>query len=241
MPARSSKLPPDVLWDDAMRRYAPYLLSLILCGCSTPEVVPDAPKSSAPAAAPPAAVDKPDDAPKATVGQPAPDFDLPTLDGGRESLSKYKGKIVVLEWFNPDCPFVKQSHTEGTLKGMAAKHPDVVWLAINSNKPGSQGSSQETNEAGRKNYGITYPVLFDADGRVGQAYGATNTPHMYVIDEAGVLRYAGALDNTKGGDVEDVDTLQNYVADAIAAVKAKTEVAVKETQAWGCTVKYASR
>jgi peroxiredoxin len=185
----------------------------------------------------------PADAPNgtATLGAKAPDFALPALDGGKVRLSDFKGKVVVLEWFNPDCPFVRQSHTEGTLKGLAAKYKadGVVWLAINSNAPGSQGSDEARNREGREKFGIDYPILLDREGRVGRAYGAERTPHMYVVAPDGTLVYRGAIDNSKGGDIEDVEgTLVNYVADALAALKDGRKVSAADTTAWGCTVKY---
>src|SRR5690606_13798787 len=132
---------------------------------------------------------------KAVLGAEAPDFELTSLDGEKVKLSDYRGKTVVLEWFNPQCPFVKQSHTEGTLKGMAKRYRDdgVVWLAINSNKAGSQGASVEAMKEGRESFGIDYPILLDPDGTVGKAYGAKHTPHMYVIHPDGRLVYRGAL------------------------------------------------
>ena len=129
---------------------------------------------------------------------------------------------------------------KGELKGMAARYQKdgVVWLAINSNAPGKQGSDPEVNREGQKTFGMSYPIAVDEDGRVGKAYGAERTPHMYVIDPKGILVYRGAIDNTRGGDAEDVPKVINYVADAIADVRADKPVREQETEAWGCTVKY---
>jgi peroxiredoxin len=178
----------------------------------------------------------------AELGKAAPDFALVGLDGSQVRLSEHKGKIVVLEWFNPECPFVKQSHTEGELKGMAARYKEqgVVWLAVNSNADGKQGAGADENREGKEKFAMDYPVLFDKDGKVGRAYGAERTPHMYVIDDKGVLVYRGAIDNTKGGDADDVEKVVNYVADAIADVKAGKPVRQTQTEAWGCTVKYSN-
>ena len=177
----------------------------------------------------------------AVLGRAAPDFTLTDLEGKSHKLSDYEGKTVVLEWFNPDCPFVRQSHTEGTLKGMADKFvgDDVVWLAINSNAEGMQGHGKAANEAGRERYGIEHPILLDPNGAVGKAYGAKRTPHMYVIAPGGKLVYRGAIDNSKGGDLEDVPEVENYVAKTIELVKAGQPVDMGEVPAWGCTVKYA--
>ena len=226
----------------SMRAPTGLLLSLFLVmSCAKHEAQTGSPTSPVPDAPTTETTVAPAAPTKAEVGQPAPDFTLTSLAGTSVSLSQHKGKIVVLEWFNPDCPFVRQSHTEGSLKGLAAKHQgEVVWLAINSNAAGKQGHSREANEAGKQRYGIDYPILLDPDGHVGHMYGAERTPHMYVIDAAGVLVYAGAIDNTSGGDVEDTPKLTNHVVDAIAALKAKEPVATSKTEAWGCTVKYAN-
>ncbi|MEM1034120.1 MAG: thioredoxin family protein [Myxococcota bacterium] len=178
----------------------------------------------------------------AVLGQAAPDFTLTDLDGKTHRLADYRGKTVVLEWFNPDCPFVRQSHTEGTLKGLAQTMvgDDLVWLAVNSGAPGKQGHGREANQAGRTRYGIDHPILLDPSGAVGKAYGAKRTPHMYVIDPTGKLVYRGAIDNSKGGDLEDVSEVENYVAKTVTLVRAGQSVDLGETPAWGCTVKYAN-
>lgn len=214
------------------------LLASVACNKSTapePSTTPTATEST-PATAPTTSAPET----HAVLGQPAPDFSLTDLEGKTHELSAYKGKTVVLEWFNPDCPFVNQSHTEGTLKGMAKNFigDDLVWLAINSNAEGMQGHGKAANEAGRDRYGITYPILLDPTGEVGRAYGAKRTPHMYVIDPTGKLVYRGAIDNSKGGDLEDVPEVENYVAKTIELVKAKQPVDMGEVPAWGCTVKY---
>lgn len=233
-----------------MRMRIPSMLALVLTiGCNQPDATPAAPTTAQPD---PAATEgaSPDTKPaamkpitgKAEIGKPAPDFELTGLDGAKVKLSDHKGKIVVLEWFNPDCPFVRQAHGIGSLKGMAAKHADVVWVAVNSNAAGKQGNGDDTNRAGKEKFGITYPIVYDPDGSVGKAYGATNTPQMYVIDKEGVLAYAGALDNTRSGDPEDADPeLINYVADALEDVTAGRPVRTSQTKAWGCSVKYASK
>lgn len=179
----------------------------------------------------------------ARIGAPAPDFELPSLDGGKVKLSDHKGKIVVLEWFNPDCPFVKKSHLEGSLRGLGARivSDGVVWLAINSASSGKQGHGDEANREGKERYGIGYPILLDGEGKVGRAYGAERTPHMYVIDAQGVLVYRGAIDNSGGGDLDDATPkLINYVSDALEAVREKRRPTQAETKAWGCSVKYAN-
>ena len=170
-----------------------------------------------------------------------PDFTLTDIDGKSVKLSDHKGKTVVLEWFNPECPFVKRNHGEGSLKGLAKKlnGKNVVFLAINSGAAGKQGADAEANRAGRDRFGIDYPILLDAGGQVGKAYGATATPHMFVIDPSGVLVYRGAIDYAPDGEADE-GVLKNHVEAAIADLEAKRPVATPETKAYGCSVKYGS-
>ncbi|MBW2529800.1 MAG: thioredoxin family protein [Deltaproteobacteria bacterium] len=181
---------------------------------------------------------------QAALGRAAPNFSLPALGGGTVRLSEHRGKVVVLEWFNPDCPFVKQAHSrEQQLRGLAARYgaDGVVWLAINSGAPGKQGHGAAANERGKQSFGIEYPVLLDESGAVGRQYGALRTPHLYVIDPAGTLVYRGALDNTRGGDLEDAEpSFVNYVTAALADLAAGRAVATPETEPYGCSVKYAN-
>jgi len=180
-----------------------------------------------------------DEQPKAAVGSPAPNFTLTDLAGAQHELASYKGKVVVLEWFNPDCPFVvKHHHHNKTMQETYAayKDKDVVWLAINSGAPGKQGHGVERNQRAVTEYGIEYPILLDEAGEVGHRYGATNTPHMYVIAAQGVLRYAGAIDDNRSARTPGE---LNYVRAALDAILAGQEVANPETRAYGCGVKYA--
>ena len=181
----------------------------------------------------------------AAVGSPAPDFTLKDLDGKPVKLSDYKGKLVVLEWFNPGCPFVKPAHTKGSLKDTAARHSKngVVWLAVNSGSPGKQGAGADTNREAKKSFGLDHPVLLDESGQAGKAYGATNTPHMFVIDKAGTLVYAGAIDNSPDGEGASPTggKLVNYVDAAIEDLAAGRAVRTPQTKAYGCSVKYASK
>jgi len=178
----------------------------------------------------------------ATVGAAAPDFTLKDLDGKQVKLSDYKGKVVVLEWFNPGCPFVKAAHTKGSLKDTAQRQTKngVVWLAINSGAPGKQGAGVDTNREGKKTFGLDHPVLLDESGQAGRAYGATNTPHMFVIDKNGTLVYAGAIDNSPDGEGASPTggKLINYVDAALEDVAAGRPVKTSNTKAYGCSVKY---
>ncbi|HXX29446.1 MAG TPA: redoxin domain-containing protein, partial [Myxococcaceae bacterium] len=126
------------------------------------------------------------------VGQPAPTFALPDESGLQHSLTQYRGKVVVLEWTNPECPFVQRHYTSKTMqKTLAALGKQVVWLAIDS----TYSNTPEKSAAWKKEQGFPYPVLQDPSGAVGHAYGAKTTPHMFVIDEQGMVRYAGAIDD----------------------------------------------
>ena len=186
------------------------------------------------------------DAPKATaaVGKPAPDFKLKDLGGKDVSLSSFKSKVVVLEWFNPGCPFVKKSHAQGSLVDTAQRHArsGVVWLAINSSGPGKQGADVAMNTEAVKTWSLAHPVLRDEAGTAGKAYGATNTPHMFVIDKNGVLVYAGAIDNSPDGEGKSPqgDKLINYVDAALEDLAGGKPVRTPATKAYGCSVKYAS-
>jgi len=199
-------------------------------------------KSSAegPAAAPAPLAGTAVEPPLAATGAPAPDFTLPDLDGKPITLSALRGKMVVLEWYNPDCPFVREQHTTGPLKTMAADYAKkgVVWLAINSGAPGKQGHGVERNRASLTEYGLSHPVLIDESGKVGKLYQARTTPHMVVITPEGTLAYMGAIDNAPMGRVPD-GGLVNYVDEAMQDLAAGRAVRTTVTKGYGCSVKYA--
>jgi peroxiredoxin len=172
----------------------------------------------------------------AKIGAAAPDFKLTDTAGKAVSLADYKGKVVVLEWFNPGCPVVQMHYKAGTsanlVKEFGAK--GVVFLCINSGAPGNQGHGTEANSNAKKDWKMEQSILLDESGTVGKAYGAKTTPHCFVIDKDGKLAYAGAIDNGNGGKVGD----KNYVREALTAVLAGKPVATTETKAYGCSVKY---
>jgi peroxiredoxin len=180
-----------------------------------------------------------DDKPVAAkIGDKAPDFTLTGIDGKQVSLKDYAGKIVVLEWVNPGCPVCKGAHTDGRIPGMVKelKELGAVHLAINS----TATTTAEENAEALKKYGIEYPVLLDNDGKVGHAYGAKTTPHMYVIDTEGVLRFNGGLDNGgPQGKAKEGETLVNYAVQAVTQIKAGETVSPTESKPYGCSVKYA--
>ena len=180
----------------------------------------------------------------AEPGAPAPDFTLKDLDGKAVHLADLKGKVVVLEWFNPGCPFVKRSHTVGSLVDTAKRHAKegVVWLAINSGAPGKEGNALAMNTEAAKTWSMTHPILRDESGAVGKAYGATNTPNMFVIDKTGTVVYGGAIDNSPDGEGQSPQggKLVNYVDAALADVAAGRAVQTAVTKPYGCSVKYGS-
>ncbi len=210
-------------------------LALGACGGPTTEAS-EMPSTAAQPAGPGSANDSTAPAPT----NPAPEFSLKDLDGTEWTLSAQRGKTVVLEWFNPGCPFVKYAHGEGPLKDMAKKEMErgVVWWSINSGAPGKQGHGVETNLKARKEWAMAGPILLDESGGVGQLYQAKTTPNMVVIDTAGSIVYRGALDNAPLGKAPG-EGYVNYVEAALAALAAGEPIEVAETQSYGCSVKYA--
>jgi peroxiredoxin len=170
------------------------------------------------------------------VARKAPDFTLNSFDGKTISLSDYKDKIVVLEWFNYECPFVLRHYgSTPTMIGLANKYKDknVVWLAINS----TSYATPEVNIEFAEKRKFPYPILDDRSGKVGRAYGAMTTPHMYVIDTMGSIAYQGAIDNDERGRKRQ--GVVNYVDKALAELTGDKEVTTTDTMPYGCTVKYA--
>lgn len=177
-----------------------------------------------------------------TAGEKAPMFTLKDTQGKEHSLkdvlAKDTTKAVVIEWFNPDCPFVVKHHkNHTTMKDLAKEYAQqgVVWMAINSGAPGLQGAGVERNTKAIEEFKIEYPVLMDMDGKVGGLYGAKRTPEMFVIAKDGTIVYHGAIDSDRSArNLGEI----NYVKDALKAHLAGETVAVQRTQAYGCTVKY---
>ena len=182
-------------------------------------------------------------APQAKVGTPAPAFSLPATGGASQSLAELRGKVVVLEWTNHECPYVRKHYESGNMQALQreATGQGVVWLSIISSAPGTQGyvTAPEADKLTTGRKAAPSAVLLDPAGAVGRAYGATNTPHMYVIDKAGTLAYAGAIDDRPTSRQSDVPGAHNYVRAALASVAAGEPVKTPVTRAYGCTVKYA--
>jgi peroxiredoxin len=174
-------------------------------------------------------------APAAAIGAPAPGFALEDQTGKRVSLADCAGKIVVLEWINPDCPFVQRHARAKTMLTLAEKYAakGVVWLGINS----SNYANRDTNAKWVADNGLPYPVLDDHAGEVGRSYGAKTTPHMFVIDTQGKLVYAGGIDDDPGGSKGSSAT--NYVDRALDELLSGKPVSTPQSKSYGCSVKYA--
>ena len=183
------------------------------------------------------------DAPqKAAIDKPAPDFTLTDINGEKHTLSSYQGKFVVLEWNNWDCPFVKKHYKSNNMQGLQNRYSEkgVVWLTICSSGPGKQGYYDAKDHEKRfvevKSGASAY--LTDTEGLVGRLYGAKTTPHMFVVDPGGVLIYAGAIDDKKSTNPDDVKGANNYVEASLDAAMSGKPVKTKTSTPYGCSVKY---
>ncbi len=177
------------------------------------------------------------------TGEMAPALTLTDSEGNTHSLEDFAGKTVILEWTNKDCPFVRKFYDEGHMQGWQKDYTakeDVVWLTIASSAPGKQGhlTPEGWNDLIEKQDSHASAVLLDEDGTVGQAYAAKTTPHIYVIDGEGTLRYQGAIDSIRSAKASDISSATNYLAEAVEAVLAGEEVAEPTTTPYGCGVKY---
>jgi peroxiredoxin len=178
------------------------------------------------------------------VGQAAPAFTLTDTKGTSHNLADFKGKVVVLEWTNPECPFVVKHYSQGHMQALQKETTakGVVWLSICSSAPGKQGqmSPADWNKTiTDKNIAAT-AVLLDESGKVGKLYDAKTTPHMFVINKDGVLVYAGAIDSVKSTDAADIAKATNHVKVAVDEVLAGKPVSTSSTTPYGCSVKYVS-
>lgn len=168
----------------------------------------------------------------------APDFTLKDHTGKEYKLSEYRGKVVVLEWFNYECPFCMEHYEKSTaMVDLASKYASkgVQWLAINS----TSHQTTEANKAFIEKYNLPFPILDDRDGTVGRLYSATRTPEMFVIDKDGKIVYAGAIDNAPLGKVIDGGEKIDYVEKALDELLAGKKISVSKVKPYGCTVKYA--
>jgi peroxiredoxin len=179
----------------------------------------------------------------AKIGAPAPAFQAVDADGKTRSLSEFAGKTVILEWTNHDCPYVRKHYNSATMqtlqKDMAKE--GVVWLSVISSPPGEQGhvDGAGAKELSAKRNAAPAAVLLDPNSRVARAYGATVTPHMYVVDPRGTLAYMGAIDDKPSASAASLTGAKSYVRQAVAELKAGKPVSEASTRAYGCAVKYA--
>lgn len=176
------------------------------------------------------------------VGTNAPDFSLTDAKGKTQSVSQYKGKYVVLEWFNPECPFVKKHYGSGNMQKLQEEFTakGVVWLSIDSSAPGLEGHLTADQANAKMTEWKTKQTAFvlDPDGKAGQAYGAKNTPHMFVINPEGKIVYEGAIDSKASANPSDIPNATNYVKVALEESLAGKTVSNANTKPYGCSVKY---
>ena len=185
-----------------------------------------------------------DPASQARIGAPAPGFSLTDSNGKSVSLADFKGKTVVLEWTNHDCPYVRKHYGGNNMQSMQKKWTGqgVVWLTLISSRPGSEGyvTAQEANKLTADRGAAPSAVLFDPKGSVGRAYGAQTTPHMYVITGDGKLAFMGGIDDKPSTRLEDLKTAKNFVDQALGEVTQGKPVSVTTARPYGCSIKYSS-
>lgn len=176
------------------------------------------------------------------VGKAAPDFTGVDSNGKQHSLSQYKGKTVVLEWTNHDCPYVKKHYNSGNMQKLQkdATANDIVWLSIISSKPGKQGhvSSKQANQLTQSRNAAPTAVILDESSEIGMLYGAKTTPHMYIVDKSGQLVYMGGIDDNPSKNEDDIPTSKNYVSAGLDALAAGKSIENSITRPYGCSVKY---
>jgi peroxiredoxin len=176
------------------------------------------------------------------IGRPAPDFSATDSKGQSQTLSRYRGKTVVLEWTNADCPYTRKHYTSGNMQSLQAlaQKDGVVWLSVISSAPGKQGyvNGPAADALTQSRGAFPTAVLLDPSGKVGRLYGAKTTPHMFVIDKNGALQYMGGIDSISTADVSDIPNAEPYLKEAMLAVAQGSPVAHAVTRPYGCSVKY---
>lgn len=178
----------------------------------------------------------------AKVGEKAPDFKVADMNGKVHQLSDYKGKYVVLEWTNEGCPFVKKHYESHNMQKLQKEYTSkgVIWLTVASSVKGKQGHwTPEQAKAKAKEWGIaSTAILLDGDAKMGKAYGAKVTPHMFIINPEGVLVYNGAIDSNDSTDPKDIATATNYVDEALKSSMKGEPIKVSTSKPYGCGVKF---
>ena len=179
----------------------------------------------------------------AEPGDAAPAFTVKNVKGEEVSLAKQKGKVVVLEWVNYECPFVKKHYGSGNIPKLQEKYTgkDVVWITVNSAAEGEQGylAASDLADRSKKEGNKATEIVLDTDGTVGKAYGAKTTPELVVIDKEGKIAYQGAIDSKATTEVGDIETADSYISMALDSVLAGKTVDKAKTKPYGCGVKYA--
>ena len=178
------------------------------------------------------------------VGSAAPDFSAPDSNGKTQSLSEYKGKYVVLEWFNPECPFVKKHYGSDNMQKLQTEYTGkgVVWLTIDSNAPGTEGnlSADQAKKIMDSWKTKMTALVLDPESKIAKAYGAKNTPNMVVISPEGKIVYEGAIDSKATPNPADIPSSTNYVKAALDEALAGKTISNTQTKPYGCSVKYKS-
>ncbi|MEO1020038.1 MAG: redoxin domain-containing protein [Pseudomonadota bacterium] len=177
------------------------------------------------------------------IGVAAPAFSGTTSKGETLSLEEFRGQTVVLEWTNHGCPYVQKHYGTGNMQALQKQATDdgVVWLSVISSRPGSQGyvEGAEADQLTVEREAAPTQVVLDPEGDIGRLYGATNTPHMYIVDAGGMLVYKGGIDDKPSARWSDVETAHNYVGAALGELAAGGVISEPVTRAYGCSVKYA--
>ncbi|WP_413561439.1 redoxin domain-containing protein [Bdellovibrio sp. HCB209] len=178
----------------------------------------------------------------AKIGSPAPDFSVTDAQGKPQHLKDYKGKYVILEWYNKDCPYVRKHYDSKNMQKIQSEMTgkEVVWLTVISSAKGKQGylAAADALANGTKEGSKANAILLDSSGAMGKAYGAKTTPHMFLIDPQGMVRYAGAIDNNDSSDPKTVETAQNYIVAATNSAMKGEKIAKETSKPYGCSVKY---
>lgn len=176
------------------------------------------------------------------IGKAAPGFSMLDTNGNRVNSNELQGKIVVLEWKNHQCPFVRKHYGTGNMQALQqyATENDIVWISVISSAEGKQGyvSAEEANDIAALEESYASHILLDSEGTLGRNYNAKVTPHMFIINKDGTLAYMGGIDDTPTADPEDVQTATNYVKDALYALLSEGDVAPTTSKPYGCSVKY---
>lgn len=176
----------------------------------------------------------------AVVGQAAPNFTATDSNGASVSLADYKGKYVVLEWMNPDCPFTQKHYRSGNMQALQSEYraKGVVWLSVNTAEAASSSYRSEMNAWNTEMKAAPSALLMDSDSSLAKLYGAKTTPHMFVVNPAGMVVYAGAIDDKRSANLEDIKIAKNFVKTALDESLADKPVSISSTQPYGCSVKY---